>query len=866
MLSHESIQSKIDSMIKEANSKDVGSLRDDYNDVKILLYYNHCIDIFEFLKLYSKVQLNELLVKIAIIYDLLGNSQLSLETIDESLKIIPNIPSAILFKSGLFVTMNKLEEAQKCLLKFKYLIGEDPYNTYIYNTIRILYYYLLEYEENIILREISLVEKEFPEYYNNDVVLHFLKSKIYHKLSEKFKNTDKNRSYFYKRDSIKNKEIIFNSRRLDAEYLYKYDINKEKFTKIVSIFYPYFIDYRPKPLVEYNSYFKSGFRLFFTLFEITKIIKSKILIKKQKKLSKNNITINNALNKNNGEENRINSNNSREISNNEPLNYSEKEIEKCHKLISSLSKNVWLQRYAYGINIVYTIENKQIKEKKSMKNIDINNINYKLKTNYYIYEGYYSMMNLKDVIIKNIDLNNKLKEMKDSFSNELKEDFAQSEKIKENAQNIVMEENIKKKDDNNISKTKDIQNELKGHNIFQNRLIQSTKNKHKININIEMKNGSKDKSLRMNTKTSNNNPRNLQKEKIKKINNLEIITDKIQLDNNNKIINSVEKNLIYLGSNRNLINTKNTSNDNTLNDNKKKQTKNNSIKSFNKNKKENNNIFTNVTLGTKSLYTLRNYKKNYLYINKDKNKKKTIMENERNRSKEKEKDLISVKALDKYQEIYNEIRCNSKNKNNSNKNDIYRNNSQQNKTIKDLAKHFKKKDEHSNNKNTIINEKVAGKNENKYLKKNEKELKYKILERRIKKRNNTRPLMKKIDEKYLNIDKSPYNTISVKKSYNNSQKNISQINSKNINKLLINNYYYKIKAYVNLEKTNKSQRIENKKKKKDKNNFLTIVLASMPKTIANTPTYKKLSKPNSPKVDSKDKKKENSINKIRYKK
>ena len=69
-------------------------------------------------------------------------------------------------------------------------------------------------------------------------------------------------------------------------------------------------------------------------------------------------------------------------------------------------------------------------------------------------------------------------------------------------------------------------------------------------------------------------------------------------------------------------------------------------------------------LGTKSLYTLRNYKKNYLYINKDKNKKKTIRGDERKRSKEKEKDLISVKALDKYQKIYNEIRYNSKNKNN----------------------------------------------------------------------------------------------------------------------------------------------------------------------------------------------------------
>ena len=155
MIRHENIQSKIDSMIKEANSKNDGSLQEDYNKVKILLYYNHCVDIFQFLKLYSKVQLNEILVNIAIIYDLVGNSQLSLEILDESIKIIPNMPSVILFKSGLFVTMNKLDEAQKCLLKFKYLIGEDPYNTYIYSSLRIIYYYLLEYEDNIILREIS---------------------------------------------------------------------------------------------------------------------------------------------------------------------------------------------------------------------------------------------------------------------------------------------------------------------------------------------------------------------------------------------------------------------------------------------------------------------------------------------------------------------------------------------------------------------------------------------------------------------------------------------------------------------------------------------------------------------------------------
>jgi len=65
------IQSKIDSMIKEINSNDDGSLLEDYNEVKILLHYNHCVDIFEFLNLYSKIQLNEILVKIADIYNML---------------------------------------------------------------------------------------------------------------------------------------------------------------------------------------------------------------------------------------------------------------------------------------------------------------------------------------------------------------------------------------------------------------------------------------------------------------------------------------------------------------------------------------------------------------------------------------------------------------------------------------------------------------------------------------------------------------------------------------------------------------------------------------------------------------------------
>ena len=151
-----------------------------------------------------------------------------------------------------------------------------------------------------------------------------------------------------------------------------------------------------------------------------------------------------------------------------------------------------------------------------MKNIDINKINYKLKTNYYIYEGYYSITNLKDVILKNINLNNNLKEMKDSFSNELREDFEQSKEIKEKDYNTITEENFIKKDQDINSKTQSNQNKLKEHNIFQTRLIQSKKNKHKININMNSKNDGKDKPLGMSTKTSNNHPENLEKKKKKK--------------------------------------------------------------------------------------------------------------------------------------------------------------------------------------------------------------------------------------------------------------------------------------------------------------------------------------------------------------
>ena len=198
------IQLKIDELISNIKTKKENNdiQQEETNKVTILISYNHCLDLFDFLQNYSKVQKNELLFQISLIYNILGYNQLSLEYTDESLLVIPNVPTIILYKSALYASMNRLEDAQKYLLKFKYLIGEDNFYNYIYNSIRILFFYLLEYEENIILREINIIEEKYPKYFYNNTFLFYIKSKLFSKLS-------RNSSKWIKREVIYIKILAF---------------------------------------------------------------------------------------------------------------------------------------------------------------------------------------------------------------------------------------------------------------------------------------------------------------------------------------------------------------------------------------------------------------------------------------------------------------------------------------------------------------------------------------------------------------------------------------------------------------------------------------------------------------------------------
>ena len=61
------IQLKIDTIISEINENNSEDQNEEKNQITALMDYNHCLDLFDFLQIFSKIQKNELLVQIALI-------------------------------------------------------------------------------------------------------------------------------------------------------------------------------------------------------------------------------------------------------------------------------------------------------------------------------------------------------------------------------------------------------------------------------------------------------------------------------------------------------------------------------------------------------------------------------------------------------------------------------------------------------------------------------------------------------------------------------------------------------------------------------------------------------------------------------
>ena len=828
------IQLKIDTIISEINENNSEDQNEEKNQITALMDYNHCLDLYEFLQIFSKIQKNELLVQIALIYDSIGYLELSLDYINESLLLIPNVPSIILYKSGLLASLNKLDEAQKWLVKYKYLIGDNKYDNYIHDCFTVIFYYLLEYEDNIILRKIEMIENKYSVYVQDNIVLFFVKVKILEKLAQKFKYSDNNRfsSYIKVIHEIKKK---LNDKKTEYEILFEQGIKSENTTKILILINPSLLNYKPKKLIEYKKGFnKNGFSLFFTLIKLCKTLKFEILLKKYKKLvnSKKNDKENNNDNNKSNFFNSINdiissikvslsknTDNTKISAGNES---NDENIKVCEKSIMDLCNSLWLKKFINNTNSIKALDKQYIKKM--------------INTNYYIYKGYYSHLNLKDYIIKNIEYNKNYKisnENYDSILNDLKFE-EENEKLQLSLDNKNINKNKISKNKSNSNK--DILNlskkEVKNSNIISNisnNISIKTKNKNKAN---RIKNNLSDiikKVISVHQGQNNKNKRN----KIKANNNYDNkdVKKLCCTDNcNNQILskstnadNSLKKDLIKVKSNSNYLFSKNKNNEiNSTNrekegkKNKKKGKElamsdygtmdrkvNEEIKNSNKQKRKNSaKVEKNIDIN------------NYMTKKKDKNK-----ENKNFNNKNK---FLSTNNSNKKMIIYNiNDQAKIKNKNNHNNHvssmreekkldteySKYRDVREVNLVSYCLKQLMKKKENKNrsikkkefsnltNKKDLLVNHRVMDFekqlfqiNDNRQIKSKSK--KKKILNQSIKKQISKIALERKLKKNYTqkNSDNNLFNNAN-KSSYSNYANNFNN-NMKNVKKS-INNYGYK---------------------------------------------------------------------------
>ena len=599
------IQLKIDTIISDINQNNQDNQNEEKNQITALIGYSHCIDLFDFLQIFSKVQKNELLVQTALIYDSIGYTELSMDYINESLLLIPNVPSIILFKSGLFATLNKLDEAQKWLLKYKYLIGENIYDNYIHDSFLVILYYLLEYEEHIILRKINSIENKYSKYVTDNIVIFYIKSKTLEKFAQKIKNSDKKRYISYNKESNEIAKKYINNKKVETEFLFEQGIKSENVTKLLILINPNLLNYKPKKLIEYKKGFnKSGFSLFYILIKICKILKLKIETKKFLKINKttNNEDINNLKD--------INSILKYIEENSEINNLPKEEKEKNYiETIKKISNSIWLK----GLK-----NNDKKIEIKKVVNTDI------VKGNYYIQEGYYSHLNLKEYILKNIEYNNNYKQ------NKLELNYFLNEEIKtennDEPGGVV--------DNKNIS----INNDEVNSNELKIILVNKKTEKHSITKNKEEKDKEKEKEKIENKNLNNNNDNaKISKKEIKK----ESTTNSNKT--RTKIIKNSLSDIIKKVITGNLKDTNKNKRNKNINENResKKSKKfcstdncNNQIKSQNIHKKK-------IDIIKIEPNTVLNNKINEEKINH--NKKEKIKYNSKEKNKEKEENTNKIK-------------------------------------------------------------------------------------------------------------------------------------------------------------------------------------------------------------------------------
>lgn len=538
----QNIQNKIDRLIQTANSE----FSNQNNVVSALVLYSRAYNLSSYLSRNDRIQIHEMLVRIAICWDILGNYENALDYLTKAIEKIKNISFLYIYKSVLERSLNKHRESLSDLNKYHSLVKAPSKEMNLELIFTIVYSYIKGgYDKEKIVKEIN----EYFEKYNKCTILLFLRAKMNYEIASEMKrniNKDNEQDYkvFIKRyeNDISTANQIENN---DTACLIKDGITSGNLTKLFFMILPEMDYYQPKPLVNYSR-FHSGFKLFYVLKKICKLLRAKIKRKKIKiffvnkikkvryKYSKN-VKVKGGLQYSNssllgGEQNSITKSGSKSKSKS-PVNATGRKDNEEEEV-----KQVKIE-YEKMVKKLY--ESVFVKSKNQYDTIEAYDFDTDISVNYFIRDKFYAPFNIS----KNIIIEEKVKE------NEALPEFGKILSQNENFLNdlSVSVIKVKKENMNDISEINDIKMLEKNTPKFvKNKNILSMTNLNKDKKSMTMNNISKPASKKSVVPMTFVTSENAKKRKISP----DIVVSNIKF----KLLSNHKKEIVFHPSKQNIIN------------------------------------------------------------------------------------------------------------------------------------------------------------------------------------------------------------------------------------------------------------------------------------------------------------------------
>ena len=283
-----SIQNKIDKFIQQGNQ----AFSEENRVIEALIKYSRAYELYNYLDRKYNVQMHEVLVRIAICWDVLGNYILAYENLCKALKVIPKIKVLTVYKTSLEFSLNKNKEALETLELFHKISQHSKY-IYLYYLFSIIFKYIENDNEKGMTKDNQMklldeVNKYFSKYGKGTVLL-YIRSQIYNNLYNWAKS--KNKSELYHEYASKREEDIKSAikiDKIDTNCLINEGVTRNNLTKLFFMVLPEMDDYQPKVLVDYNNLFY-GFKQFYTVFRFIKKIKKEKSVFSENKYKENAI-------------------------------------------------------------------------------------------------------------------------------------------------------------------------------------------------------------------------------------------------------------------------------------------------------------------------------------------------------------------------------------------------------------------------------------------------------------------------------------------------------------------------------------------------------------------------------------------------